>query len=104
MKTDLTILWKFLTFTHYDFMNVTKCAYCNYEFFFFIRMDAVKSSIKCIIENISDDTLEKIIKVLDELGVDNISHLNLVKEEDLTPVLKKIQARLLVREWSKNSK
>ena len=67
-------------------------------------MDAVKSSIKCIIENISDDTLEKIIKVLDELGVDNISHLNLVKEEDLTPVLKKIQARLLVREWSKNSK
>ena len=57
--------------------------------------------MKAIIENISDETLERIIQVLDEVRVDSISDIDLFKEEDLTSVLK-IQARILVREWSKN--
>ena len=57
--------------------------------------------MKAVIENISDETLERIIQVLDEVRVDSISDIDLFKEEDLTSVLK-IQARILVREWSKN--
>ena len=69
---------------------------------FLLRIDTVKIKMKAIIENISDETLERIIQVLDEVGVDSISDLDLFKEEDLASVLK-IQARLLVRECRKNS-
>ena len=51
---------------------------------FLLRIDMVKINMKTIIENISDETLERIIQV----GVDSISDINLFKKEDLTSVLK----------------
>ena len=43
----------------------------------FLQKDAVKINVKAIIENISDETLEKIIQVLDEVGIYSISLLDL---------------------------
>lgn len=70
---------------------------------FSFRMEEVKSSVKTILPAITDELLESLLSVLVDLGVDDIHHLELVEESDLTPVLKKIQARLLVKEWRKNS-
>ena len=65
-----------------------------YEFLF--KIDSVKINMKAIIENISDETLERIIQALDE---NNIADIDLFRR--LTSV-QRIRARLLVRGWSKN--
>lgn len=70
---------------------------------FSFRMEEVRSSIKTILPAITDELLESLLSVLVDLGVDDVNHLELVEESDLTPIMKKIQARLLVKEWRKNS-
>ena len=53
-----------------------------YEFLF--RIDSVKINMKAIIENINDETLERIIQVLDENSISDIDlfrRLNVCTED-----------------------
>jgi len=50
--------------------------------------------------NIPDNTVDAVIKLLKDLGVDSTRDLPLVLESDLVPLLKPIHARRLIAAWS----
>ncbi|XP_059149120.1 uncharacterized protein LOC131936221 [Physella acuta] len=62
-------------------------------------MEAIGESIKAALSLTHEDTLTKIKDLLTQIGVTCLADLILVKEGDLTPVLKIIQARKLISFW-----
>ena len=59
-------------------------------------MDNLKEAVTTILPSLSPETLEALIVKMIELGVEVIEDLHLLTEDDMTPLLKPIQARKLV--------
>ena len=59
-------------------------------------MDNLKEAVTTILPSLSPETLEALIAKMIELGVEVIEDLHLLTEDDMTPLLKPIQARKLV--------
>jgi len=63
-------------------------------------MEEVQQNISKIV-NINDETMKKLLKKLEVLGVQSVDDLVEVTTEDLTPeVLLPVMARKLIRAWS----
>ena len=68
---------------------------------FFSIMDEVVENIKHNISDLTPEKLEEIRKLLEvDCGVKELEDCKYVLEEDLSPLLTKIQARRLIGVWS----
>lgn len=66
--------------------------------------EELKINIHGILPSIPEETVNGIIHALKYVGLETMSDLQFVQEEDLILVLKPIQRRKLIRAWSKQSK
>lgn len=70
----------------------------------FYRMDKIEIQIKQVLPLVDEIVIKSIVERLAELGVSDTSHLTLVEENDLLPLVKVIQARLLIKSWRNEGK
>jgi len=66
-------------------------------------MEAISENIKLILPSLDDDILAKIMKSLEESGVQAPADLVFVEEKDLHDVLRPIQIRKLIASWGRKS-
>lgn len=67
-------------------------------------MDKIEIQIKQVLPLVDEIVIKSIVERLAELGVSDTSHLTLVEENDLLPLVKVIQARLLIKSWRNEGK
>ena len=62
-------------------------------------MESLINSVKKILPNLDGECLTNLEETLTDLGVTTEQECRHIKEEDLTPILKKIQVRRLLEAW-----
>jgi len=63
-------------------------------------MSICKEDISAILPNLSVDDVSSVVNKLLDIGVESADDLQHVKESDLVPTVKPIQARKLITAWS----
>jgi len=61
----------------------------------------IEDFIKNVFPKIETDILKKLLEILEELGVETIEDLQYVEPSELTPTLKIVQSRKLVKKAEK---
>ena len=68
------------------------------------QTETVRSAITAVLPDLPVAVLNTVEDALNSLGAETTHDLQLIKEADLLPVLKPIQARKLVVAWAQSSK
>lgn len=66
--------------------------------------EQLRTNICIILNSISEETVNDIIQAVKYVGLESLSDLQFVKEEDLMLVLRPVPRRKLIKAWSEQSK
>jgi hypothetical protein len=65
-----------------------------------MELTDVKNVIEIILPNITSESCKRLLEKLAEIGVESREDLPIVREEDLSGILKPIQMRKLMNGWA----